>query len=440
MKTLLTGVIALITLAWASGVQVGDAGSTLGALRQEGLYLTGLLSIGLMSMALFLAARPAWLEGPMGGLDRMYRTHKWAGILAVSFAVLHWLIEMTDDLLEDLGVGAGRLHEDEDGEDGGWLENLRDLAADMGEWAIYAVLAMLALTLWRHFPYRPWRLLHRAMPLLYLMLVFHALLLAPVHYWLQPAGGLLALLLLGGVYGSALSLAGRIGHSRQVQGEVVAVERTAGDIVAVQCRLAQEWRGHRPGQFALVTFDRGEGAHPFTIASADRGDRSVTFHIKALGDYTRGLADRLTPGQPMRLEGPYGRFDIARRNPQAKQLWVAGGIGITPFLAWLESFQAKPEHAPVADLHYCTRDRADDPYVARLQALCAGLPGIALHVHGSRQGEVLSAATLTPPTARRGNAELWFCGPQGLAATLEENLRASWRGRFRMRREFFSLR
>ena len=432
MKTLLAGLMALITATWAWHAVSAGGGSPLWVARQEALYLSGLLSIGLMSLSMFLAARPVWVERPLGGLDRMYRTHKWAGILAVSFAALHWLIEMSDDVLKTLVGREGRIAKIKDG---GLLESLRHLAEDMGEWAIYALLAMLVLTLWRRFSYRPWRFLHQAMPLLYLMLAFHAVLLAPADYWTQPPGWLLALLLIGGAYGSVVSLAGRIGRARQVQGSIIAVEQTAVDILSVTCQLDPGWRGHRPGQFAFVTFDPGEGAHPYTLASADQGDCRVRFEIKALGDYTRTLAKRLSIGQHITLEGPYGRFDYVRHNPKAKQIWVAGGIGVTPFLAWLESLQARPEQAPAADLHYCTRDRATDAFVPRLETLCVALPGIRLHVHDARQGATLKAATLDGAK----HAEIWFCGPRGLAESLRHGLRAmGWHPRFHQ--EAFEMR
>lgn len=45
------------------------------------------------------------------------------------------------------------------------------------------------------------------------------------------------------------------------------------------------------------------GAHPFTIASADRGCGEVRFSIKALGDYTRRLQDNLEVGARVEVEG-----------------------------------------------------------------------------------------------------------------------------------------
>ncbi len=435
MKTLLGSLIAIVALAW--GWDVVNAVAPAGVhpwwlARQQGLYLSGLLSISLMSLAMFLATRPVWLEAPLGGMDRIYRSHKWAGILATSFAALHWLIEMSGDILKSTIGRDGRVPKEKFT---GMLEALRHLGKDMGEWAIYLVLIMLVITLWKKFPYRTWRLLHRVMPVLYLMLAFHAVMLAPPDYWQQPAGGLLACLVAVGVYGAIRSLLGGIGRARTATGRILAVENPAADITTVRCHLAQGWHGHQAGQFAFVSFDDKEGAHPFTIASADHGDQTITFQIKALGDYTNGLAARLQAGQAVRVEGPYGRFDITRGNPCEKQIWIAGGIGVTPFLAWLEALQAKPEIAPAADLHYCTRDQATDGFVSRLESLCLTLPGIRLHIHDARQGDLLKAESL----AVASNTEIWFCGPIGLANALRKGIHAmGWRPRFHQ--EAFEMR
>jgi predicted ferric reductase len=416
----------------------GSSGGTLPwVIRQEVLYLSGLLSIALMSLAMFLSTRPAWLETPLGGMDRVYRTHKWAGILGVSFAIAHWLVEEVVGKILKATIGReGRIPKEQFT---GFLEVMRDLAKDMGEWAFYVVLVMLAITLWKRFPYKTWRLTHLAMPVIYLMLALHAVMLAPTDYWAQPVGILLATLIAGGIYGALHSLVGRIGRKRQVNGVIVALEQPAPDVLTVRCQLGNGWRGHRPGQFAFVTFDAKEGAHPFTIASADRDDRTITFQIKTLGDYTRTLGNRLEIGQAVKVEGPYGRFDMSRQDTNAQQIWIAGGIGVTPFLAWLDSLQQTPSQVS-ADLHYCTRDRANDPFVARLEASCAAVPGIRLHIHGAQQGETLSAADVAAAQAGSRRSEIWFCGPQGLAEKLKHELGLIGQGRFRFHQEAFEMR
>lgn len=436
---ILGSVILLGMLGWAA--HVASTGYPADAhpwwiMRQELLNLSGFLAISLMSLAMLLASRPTWLERPLNGLDQMYRLHKWAGIWAGVFALSHWLMkEVVGDLLKASIGRAGKLPKEKLG---GLLEPMRDLAKDMGEWGFYLLLAMLLLALWKAFPYRPWRKLHKAMPVLYLALVFHAVMWAPGAYWRQPVGMWLALLLMVGVYGSVQALRGAIGRQRQVRGSITAIEQPSADVLSLRCQL-EGWPGHRAGQFAFLSFDAAEGAHPFTIASADRGNGIIEFQIKALGDYTRNLAAQLQVGQPLTAEGPYGRFQLARIQPQARQIWIAGGIGITPFLAWLESLQAQPEKMPAAELHYCTRDRDSDPFIARLETLCADLPGLTLHIHGDRQGERLTAAQLQLAADKQAK-EIWFCGPAGLAKKLQRELAALQVSNLRFHQEAFEMR
>src|SRR5690606_39884758 len=116
-----------------------------------------------------------------------------------------------------------------------------------------------------------------------------------------------------------------------------------GDVLEVVCDDGPTWTGHRAGQFAFVTFDRLEGAHPFTIASAPMpGSRLITFQIKALGDYTAKLARRLHVDQPVRVEGPYGRLNWQLGRQGAAQAWVAVGICVVPIQSWLGSMIVVP--------------------------------------------------------------------------------------------------
>lgn len=437
MKTLLAAFLATFTAAWyldLASTTFPASSATLWIVRQQALTLTGLLSIALMSLAMLLSTRPRWLEKPLGGLDRIYRLHKWSGILAVAFGLSHWLVKLSSDMIKSMIGSEGRLPKIKYD---GFLEVLRELGKDMGEPALYIGLAMLALALWRRVPYHLWRHLHRVMPVLYLMLAVHAALLAPPAYWTQAAGALLGGALAVGVVASFISLAGLIGRQRQVKAAIVAFSQH-GDVTELTCQLDVQWRDHRPGQFAFITFDWLEGAHPFTIASAERGDRTISFCIKALGNFTSELAQKIEVGQAVSIEGPYGRFLLERSDPSRRQVWIAGGIGITPFLAWLEALQSPLAKTRRADLHYCTRDRQSDPFVARLQALCTALPGIRLQVHSALHGERLTADALQLTDERR--AEIWFCGPSGLAQALRKCLPETRRGRLRFHQEAFELR
>ncbi|MFA7669154.1 MAG: ferric reductase-like transmembrane domain-containing protein [Burkholderiaceae bacterium] len=441
MKTriVLAGFLGLLTAAWAWDAlfvhpMVGDLPWLL---RQHGLYLSGLLAIGFMSIVMVLAIRPAWLEGPLGGMDKIYHLHKWGGILAIAFSTAHWLMDMASDPLKDMFGKSGRPVKEAVLF---LMQPLRSEAKDVGEFVIYILLGLLVLALWKRFPYRPWRLLHKAMPVLYLLLVFHVVALMPLAYWSGPTGLLQSVLLTAGSIAAVISLTQRIGRRRRHEGRIEAITRR-GDVLEVVCDPGPAWPGHQAGQFAFVTFDCLEGAHPFTIASAPKpGTRQITFQIKALGDYTRRLTHQLCVGQNVTVEGPYGRLTWCGGRKNVEQIWVAGGIGVTPFLAWLESMQHAPTSVPVT-MHYCVRSVATDPFVGRVRQLCAELPNVTLHVHDTSQADRLDAMKLLADGGpRNGQMDVWFCGPVGFAESLNDNLRKVIGRGLRMHREVFDMR
>lgn len=441
MKTrhILISFLGILTASWAWDALYMNtmSGDWPWVAQRHGLHLTGVWAISLMSLAMVLATRPAWLEEPLGGLDKIYKLHKWSGILGVLFGATHWLIKLAGDPLASLIGKTGRPTKDVAIF---FAQSWRSPAKDMGEWAIYILLALLAITLWKRIPYRPWRMLHRAMPVLYLMVVFHTVALMPAAYWAGPTGVFTALLLLAGVVAAFMSLARRIGRNHCHAGSIVGLTQR-GDVLEVVCEPDERWPGHEPGQFAFLTFDRAEGAHPFTIASAPHTDsRTITFEIKALGDYTRTLGETLRVGQPVVVEGPYGRLDYHLGREDAAQVWVAGGIGVTPFLAWLESLQVEPPKTPV-QMHYCVRDAATDPFIDRVRTLCASTPNLTLYVHDGRFSQRLDAETLLASCSPiEGRMDVWFCGPSGFAKSLEAGLKAVAGPGVRMHREAFDMR
>lgn len=288
------------------------------------------------------------------------------------------------------------------------------------------MLAMVPAALLRLLPYRGWRKSHTLFAPLYLLGAFHSVVLMPVSLWLTPVGLLTAALLLAGSLCAVLVLAGRVASARRHRGEVIASEVLPGGEVRVRCRMAADWPGHRAGQFARVSFDAAEGAHPFTIASGEQERDTLCFIIKPLGDYTATLADKLRAGQAVEIEGPYGRF----QPPEASQpqAWVAAGIGVTPFIAWLKTLAGQGRHLAQADFFYCVEGAERAVELAEIRAACART-GVRFHLIESGAG-----ARFTPAMLPAGR-EVWFCGPHALARTIEQ---AS--GVPRMHAEAFAMR
>jgi len=423
-----TGLLALAAWLWALPPATA---ANAWWWRQQLILLSGLGAWLLMSLIMVLAVRPAWLERPLGGLDKMYRLHKWAGIGSIVLALVHYGLDLSKGLLLmvlERPVKPPRAE--------WWLNAFRDVAKDFGEWSVWLLAAMLVITLWQRFPYHWWRVLHKVLALVYLALALHAVVLAPPAWWQQPVGWIVGLSALAGAWCAALSLAGRIGRARRHGARVTAVEDRGAGVLEVVCQVQGGWQ-HRAGQFAFISFEPGEGQHPFTISNADGGQGEVRFAIKALGDYTAQLAARVRAGQEVTLEGPYGRFDF-RRDSAPEQVWVAAGIGATPFVAWLESLQDTPDRAPRVQLHYCVRNGGEAVFAERLQALCERLPSITLQVHHSDDTGQVRAEDLLAQAGQ--GASVWFCGPQGFGQALRDAMQRLGRPAGRFHQELFQMR
>ncbi|MEN2977182.1 ferric reductase-like transmembrane domain-containing protein [Tistrella bauzanensis] len=431
----LWGALITLTMLWLLAQPQIFQPAGFFARRASLVQYTGVMAMAAMSLAMLLALRPRWPEGRLGGLDKMYRLHKWLGIAALVAAIIHWLWSKGPKW----AVGWGLIGRPARGERPP-LENpveqvfmsLRGTAEGVGEWAFYAAVLLIALALIKAVPYRLFYKTHRLLAVVYLLLVFHAVVLMTFDDWISSVGLVMAGLLAGGGHAAVIVLLGRVGAGRRVQGRIAALQYYPGvTSLDIEIAVPQGWPGHRPGQFAFATSDPAEGAHPYTIASAwndqerpDQG-RHIRFIAKELGDHTSRLRDKLRVGQSVTIEGPYGCFDLAGGHP--RQIWIGGGIGITPFIAGMKAIAlqraAAPEGArPVIDLFHSTADH-DAEAIGKLTA-DAEAAGIRLHVSidsrdGRLTGERIRAAV---PNWRA--AEIWFCGPAAFGEALRRDFKA----------------
>lgn len=449
-------VLAALLAAWLLSLPSGslaiESFRNFWPLRHTLIFGTGYLAIGCMSIAMILAARPAGLERLLGGLDQFYRLHKKLGIAGALFGVAHWLLE----ILPKWMVAQGWLARPRRGGGGGGggsgaaapvpFEDWEDLAEELGEWGLYLVLALVLVALWRRIPYHYFAKLHRLMPIAFLLLVFHAVVFMPAGYWTSAAGPIAALLMAGGGVAAILSLSGRIGFMRRALGHVDSLRLHEDRVLEVHCQLETSWGGHESGQFVFATFHADEGAHPFTVVSTWAGDGRLVLAIKELGDYTRALPGRLSPGDPVTIEGPYGRFNF--EGQRERQIWIAGGIGITPFISRMERLAKEGAKEGGAgqggarqgsvDLFFST-DEQPEPLMTRLRELAART-GVALHVVVPPRDGFLTSERLAQAVPNPEQAEVWFCGPNSFGDSLRKGLARLGLPSNRFHQEAFEMR
>jgi ferredoxin-NADP reductase len=168
--------------------------------------------------------------------------------------------------------------------------------------------------------------------------------------------------------------------------------------------------------------------HPFSFSAAPNG-QFLRVSIKAAGDFTDRVRE-LAPGTVALLEGPLGAFTAAV--PRDKYLMVAGGIGITPIRALIESLAAVGRDIV---LLYSVKTADDLLFASELRALTAHCHFILSRASENREGtkpgetkvglergriDLRMLARLVPDVQER---EVFICGPRpmikAVAAALE---------------------
>jgi predicted ferric reductase len=106
---------------------------------------------------------------------------------------------------------------------------------------------------------------------------------------------------------------------------------------------------HRAGQFTYVELlddsvavKRGFAGHPYSICCAPRDRGGLSIIVGAQGETTQRIQEIVAGEEAHALvHGAYGRLPFDRDGPR-KRLWIAGGLGVTPFLAMAEALADDP--------------------------------------------------------------------------------------------------
>src|SRR5690606_25814487 len=147
---------------------------------------------------------------------------------------------------------------------------------------------------------------------------------------------------------------------------VVAVSRDKGAVHLTLKPLHKKF-DLKAGQFAFLAMQQKglREPHPFTIASANTASGQIEFVIRGLGDYTNKLYECAEVGMHADLYAPYGRF---KRPVQAEwEVWIGAGVGISPFISWLQDPDAKDFDK--ATLVYCYNPSRAFPPLETMQAM-----------------------------------------------------------------------
>lgn len=349
----------------------------------------GALSMTSMALSLTLAARWRIVDRIMGGPDKSYGFHRWLGFFALGGALGHWATA------ESFGEGIAPI--------------LAESGEGVGTVAAVGLVALTAAAMVRAIPYHLWKASHMLMGPIFLLAAYHTFFVAsPLTIGAAPWT------LMSGVSVLGLVAWGQTLLCKKSMTRLVTVDRAKPFDGGVDVTFTADAAlpAFRPGQFATLARNSARAeAHPFTIAGGDASSRR--FIIRAAGDWTDTFVQTVRPGDQYRIGAGVGRFLPMTKPSRPDQLWVAGGVGITPFLASLERMQ--PDCGGRITLVYCIRSRASAGAIADAEFHAARLPQVELIVVSEADGARLSPASLSAIIGTlSAEAQVYLCGPEGL--------------------------
>ena len=380
--------------------------------------LMALLGTYLALVGLVLVGRSPWLDEAFGP-DRLAWAHRWLGFATVWLIGGHLAFTLTGWAMGD---GQGLATELVD-----LLANYPFVLWGLGGFILFVVTGVSSMAAARRrVPYETWYLLH--------VLTYLAIALAFLHqlfvgvdfthdqlaaiYWISLYGIAVGLVLVFR-FGAPLVL----NHRHRLRVSAVTPERPGVVSVYVTGRDLDRL-AVRSGQYFIVRFLARRTwwrAHPYSLSSAPNG-AWLRFTVKALGDDSAKVGG-IPVGTRVFLEGPYGVLTGARRT-RPKVTLIAGGIGISPLRALLESLAGRPGELT---LLYRASTAADLVFREELDRLAAHR-GATVHYLVGRRGIDVPQDPFGPATIARlvpdiATQDVFLCGPTDLMRRTEAALR-----------------
>ncbi len=399
--------IGLALLLWLLAAPLASRTVTTAATLKSLANIGAFSGTVLYSWSIILSTRWRWLDSWFGGLDKAYKWHHISGGFAFFLLTLHPFF-LTLNFIT-LGKPATTL----------WLVG-GNWQINFGVLALYALVLLIPVTIFLHLKHELFVRLHQILGAVFYLGFVHAILANgnmarfwPLRFYMI---GIMVAAMYGFIYHTILGgviprrFLYRVGHVKDLGQGVTEI------ILEPKGRLLH----FMPGQFVYVNFyghPINAEAHPYSIASSPL-DTQIRFVIKTLGDYTAGIP-QLQVGTTAKLEGPHGGFSF-RRFKGRKQIWIAGGIGITPFLSMARSL---PKSRYSIDFYYCVQTMAAAPFAAELQTLAAANPNFRVHVFCQDSQGFLNADILAKD-ANIQEREFLICGPPPMMAALAKGLEA----------------
>ncbi|MFA5937217.1 MAG: ferric reductase-like transmembrane domain-containing protein [Candidatus Paceibacterota bacterium] len=371
--------------------------------------ITGLLGMTLLSFNFVLAARFKFLDKLFNGLNRVYIKHHTFGATAFCLLLFHPTFLIIQYLFVSLRTSFD------------FIFSFQDWSIILGEVSLLFFIVLMVITFYLNFKYQNWKNTHQYLGIVLFLGSLHMLFISSdVSNSVVLKYYMLALVILGACsyfYRTIL----KFYKKREFRYKLKEVKKINRNIVELKLLPLGEKIKFLPGQFVFLRFEN-EGilseSHPFSITSSSNSEE-LYLGIKALGDYT-SMVYLLEPGVICKIEGPFGAFSYLKAKSK-KQIWVAGGIGITPFLSMARQVNKNIVNNDYQiDLYYSVSNPTEVVFMDEFTQISMENNNFKFYPYFSEKNNHISADFIYKKSENMQNTEIFICGPSKLMKNLKK--------------------
>ena len=214
--------------------------------------------------------------------------------------------------------------------------------------------------------------------------------------------------------------------------EVTKILRYGPDVATYEFRCLMPRPRWKPGQFLHLALDAYDpsGHWPesrcFTMASGPLERDFVRLTIAAKGHFTARILHELEVGRKVWMKAPYGDF-IVHTGMEHDAVLIAGGTGVTPFVAFMDDVMVKGLEGNVW-LHYGARSQDLLVFREYAERCVERFPTFHAEYYaetGAREKTLAGRIDLVRAVSRVGGgraATYYLCGPQEMINAFRDRL------------------
>lgn len=405
-------ILILISLSpilfWASSIPLNfrftDFYSTFKSIGQ----ILGLVGMVMFSLDMFLSGRFKFIEDYFGGMNKVYIAHHILGSVSFILLMFHPIslaIAVVPTSIKTVLT---------------YIIPGLDWTINLGIITLLLLMALLILTLFINLPYEFWKKTHKYLGAVLVLGVIHSL-FVPSDLSRDPVfrNYMLLLMSLGLIPYLYRTVFYRF-FIKRIDYSISEIDYISPNVIEILMTPIRENLSYMPGQFVFVDFDKSNlpaEIHPFSLTSSPT-DNHLSFAAKIEGDFTKKLM-KVNIDSIVKVEGGFGRFSYLL-SPTKEQVWIAGGIGITPFISMAKSLINNYGYS--ITLYYSVKNKDEVLYFNKLQKLSANGLGLTFIPWYSQEKGRLSAKAINDLDSDLFKKDIYICGPPPMMKGLIDQL------------------